>query len=85
MFNPILGDIVNNVLDVVFPPQSLNKEVDIPQVPLRICVIGKKFSGRQSVAKNLAATFNLQILTADEIIKEAIRYIFLLYKQPFLL
>jgi hypothetical protein len=50
----------------------------MPEVPLRLVVSGKPFSGKRSLATRLAENYNLQVIDMDEVIRECL----LLSKRP---
>ncbi|KAI8843668.1 hypothetical protein BC829DRAFT_400872 [Chytridium lagenaria] len=67
--NELLGQIINNILEMTSPPEPTNELPQLPSVPLRICLIGKNFAGKQSAARKLASMYGLSILSIDALVR----------------
>ncbi|KAI9311754.1 hypothetical protein BDR26DRAFT_1017305 [Obelidium mucronatum] len=52
--------------------EHLGQVPKLPTVPLRLILLGKRFAGKKSVAKQLAAYFGLAFLSLDVLTKDAI-------------
>jgi hypothetical protein len=72
--NDVLGSLVNNILDMVSPPEVVHDAPQFTTSPIRLCLIGKRFAGKQTFAQKLALAYNLAIISVDDIINEAVRY-----------
>jgi hypothetical protein len=46
---------------------------DMPNLPLKLAVVGAPFSGRTTTAQHLARTFHLAYLAPADLVSEAIR------------
>jgi hypothetical protein len=71
--NEYLANMVEAVINITTTPPAPKQIAVIPSVPLRISVIGKRYSGKNTISK-LAANYNMTILRLDELIKDAIRF-----------
>lgn len=71
IINDLLGAVVSNILEIVFTPQEVVQEAAIiPNVPLKVCLIGKAFSGKSTLAKSIARTFSLTIIDPEVLVKD---------------
>jgi hypothetical protein len=66
--------LVDDLFQLTAPPVVIYKTTIFPSVPIRISIIGKKYSGKILVARTLAAKYDMAILSMDVLIKEAIAY-----------
>lgn len=51
------------------PPRPLPV---LPAVPLKMALIGKRYSGKSTVAAKIAERFGLVVLSVDEIMEEVV-------------
>jgi hypothetical protein len=65
--------MVEDLFKLTLQPVEKYQVAQIPNVPLKLAMIGKKYSGKNSVAKAIASKFNLHIVRMDDLIKEAMQ------------
>lgn len=70
--NELLGLIVNNILEIAHPPEIVYKGPVLPSVPICMSIVGKRFSGKHSLAQNIAKLYKLNIISMDTLIKESV-------------
>ncbi|KAI9143629.1 hypothetical protein BKA69DRAFT_86943 [Paraphysoderma sedebokerense] len=71
--NAELGRLVSVLIDITAPPEQ---PIDIPKLPgspLKMAVIGKRFSGKKSIAKSLSELYGISMLSVDEVVDDAIK------------
>lgn len=73
---PLKNDVLVNVIEdisrlTLVTPKNLNIP-ELPRVSLTICMLGKKFSGKNTITQKLAAQYGLDIIRVDDLIKDAI-------------
>ncbi|KAJ3039877.1 Sperm flagellar protein 2 [Rhizophlyctis rosea] len=71
--NDPLGLLINTILEMTQPPQPTRKLPQLPNVPLRLALIGKRFAGKMTVATQLKERYGLHLVVVDELVKEAIK------------
>ena len=70
--NVDLGQIVSSLLDYKFALPEDVPPPQIPNVPLRIAISGKPFSGKNALAERLGERYNLEIINIDALIRECV-------------
>ncbi|XP_060552949.1 sperm flagellar protein 2-like isoform X2 [Ruditapes philippinarum] len=70
--NPVVGHVVQRLLNMVYPPSTPPPPPEFPPFPIRACVLGKAFAGKSSCIRSIAAEHRLQLLNVDELVNEAI-------------
>eukprot|EP00794_Sanderia_malayensis_P007710 gene7710-8548_t len=70
--NVILGHILHRMFNIVSPPEPPPPAPLFPPCPLKICVIGKFFSGKSTAIQHLVATHRVVNINVDEIVEEAL-------------
>ncbi|KAI8897549.1 hypothetical protein BC833DRAFT_621127 [Globomyces pollinis-pini] len=70
--NESLAVAVEDIIKLTTIPDEVYQVTPMPVVPLRIAIIGKRFSGKQTQAKLIAAKYNMTILRLDDLVKDAI-------------
>lgn len=73
-----LGYVVAALLDRFHAQPPAPDPPPMPDVPVRLVVTGKPFSGQRTVATRLAGTFNLHVIDVDEVVRECLH----LSKRP---
>ena len=68
-----LNEIIDNLNEITRVPENPYELAVFPSVPICMSVIGKRFSGKMTLATKLASIFNLAVLSLEDMIKEAIR------------
>ncbi|XP_036365683.1 sperm flagellar protein 2-like isoform X1 [Octopus sinensis] len=71
--NPVVGHIVNRLLTLLYPPPPPPEIPVFPEFSIRVCLLGKAYSGKTFCAEKLAEEYNLKILNIDELVKNAIQ------------
>lgn len=70
--NEYLARVVEQISSIASPAQNILIAEDIPKSPLKISVIGKKASGKRSVANMLAQKYGMTMIIVEDLIKDAI-------------
>lgn len=70
--NDILAQAVEDVIKLTSQPPQAHQTVPLPAVPLRIAIVGKRYSGKKTLANAIAATYNMKVIRLDDLVKEAI-------------
>ncbi|XP_053393746.1 sperm flagellar protein 2-like isoform X2 [Mercenaria mercenaria] len=70
--NPVVGHVVQRLLNMVYPPSTPPPPPEFPPFPIRACVLGKAFAGKSSCIRSIANEHRLQLLNVDELVNEAI-------------
>lgn len=68
-----LNEIIESLNEITKVPEDPYELAVLPSVPICISIIGKRFSGKRTLANKLASMYNLAILSLEDMIKEAIR------------
>jgi adenylate kinase family enzyme len=71
-FNLPLGVAVSDLVSTVTPKVLPGDLPDLP-FPLRLAVVGAPFSGKTTVAQDLAKRFKLQLLDVEELVQRAVK------------
>lgn len=68
----MLAALVDNILALSQPPAPV--ETSKPRnVRLRLCVLGRRYSGQRTLGASLASEYGLEVLLAENIVKDAIK------------
>ncbi|KAI9355938.1 hypothetical protein DFJ73DRAFT_824011 [Zopfochytrium polystomum] len=70
LVNELLGSVVSNILEIVYPQEAAPEVSQVPSVPLKLCIIGKAFAGKSTLAKALSSHFGLTVIDPDVLLKE---------------
>ncbi|XP_052777050.1 sperm flagellar protein 2-like isoform X2 [Mya arenaria] len=70
--NPIVGHVVQRLMNMVYPAQARPAPPEFPPFPIRACVLGKAFAGKSSCIQHIANEHRLQLLNVDHLVNEAI-------------
>ncbi|CAI5787688.1 flagellar 2 [Podarcis lilfordi] len=71
--NPILGYIIHRLLGLFYPPEPEPPPPVLSPFPIKGCILGKHFSGKSTCLKFLEEVCNIQVMSIDKLITEAIR------------
>ncbi|XP_019351599.2 sperm flagellar protein 2 isoform X4 [Alligator mississippiensis] len=71
--NNILGYVVRRLMAIVYPPKAEPPPPVFPSFRIKGCILGKLFSGKTTCAKFLKEGCNIQILSIDTLVEEAIK------------
>lgn len=75
MANISLAEFLFEITDELFPMQPLKEGMNF-YLPLKISLIGGRFSGRKTTAKYLNLKYGLEIIDIEAINKEALKLAF---------
>jgi hypothetical protein len=71
--NEYLGNLVARLIDQKYPKKEDPPLPPYPSyLPIKLCLIGKFYSGKSTVTRYLQNKFNLEIISVEEIINEGI-------------
>jgi hypothetical protein len=70
--NVLLTQMVDDVLMMCSEVEPTPDSLQLPLSKLKLSIVGKPFSGKKSLAKLIAETFNLQVLNVTDICKSAL-------------
>ncbi|KAJ3032751.1 Sperm flagellar protein 2, partial [Rhizophlyctis rosea] len=71
--NEPLGQLIDTILSMTAPPEPVRELPKLPNVPLRLALIGKKFAGKMTLAKKLNEQYGLHLIVVEELVAEAIK------------
>ncbi|KAL4495175.1 hypothetical protein ABPG72_007282 [Tetrahymena utriculariae] len=73
-----LGDFLHQVIDKIYPQKAIqSKPEDIPDhMPLRISIIGNRFSGKKSLSQLIKQKYGVEIIDVYDVLDQAIKYAF---------
>ena len=71
--NDLLGNIINSLIEMTSVPEPVQTTTLVPSVPIKLCLLGKPFSGKKTIGKKLADMYGLTLLSVDELVKESIK------------
>ena len=71
--NEYLGNLVTNIIDQKHPSLAETEVANYPMyLPIKLCLLGKFYSGKSTVTRYLQNKFNLEIISVDQIVNEAV-------------
>lgn len=71
--NELLGNLVAKLIDQKFPEPEKQAKPEYPfYLPVKLCLIGKFYSGKSTVTRYLQNKFNLEIISVEEIVNQGI-------------
>ncbi|XP_058026122.1 sperm flagellar protein 2 isoform X1 [Ahaetulla prasina] len=71
--NVILGHVIHRLMELVYPPELEPPPSIFSPFPLKGCILGKLYSGKTTCLNFLGKVFNIQVLSLDALIAEAIK------------
>ncbi|XP_050185218.1 sperm flagellar protein 2 isoform X11 [Myiozetetes cayanensis] len=71
--NNILGHILRRLMELFYPPQPKSSPRVPTSFPVTGCILGKVFSGKTTCAKFIEKVCNIQVLSVDTLVQEAIQ------------
>ncbi|NXF05043.1 SPEF2 protein, partial [Smithornis capensis] len=71
--NNILGHVLRRLMELFYPPQPKPSPPVFPSFPVKGCILGKIFSGKTTCAKFIEKVCNIQVLSVDTLVQEAIQ------------
>jgi adenylate kinase family enzyme len=70
--NDNLAAVIEQLVSLTKVEEQGRDRVTLPNCPLRISILGKKFSGKRTVASGVAKKYGMSVLYMDDLIKDAI-------------
>ncbi|ORX79042.1 hypothetical protein BCR32DRAFT_294674 [Anaeromyces robustus] len=67
-----LNEIIDNLYEITKVPENPYELAVFPAVPICMSIIGKRFSGKMTLANKIASIYNLAVLSLEDMIKNAI-------------
>ncbi|NWQ76591.1 SPEF2 protein, partial [Columbina picui] len=71
--NNILGHVLHRLMEIFYPPTPKSSPPVFPEFPIKGCILGKHFSGKTTCVKFLGKVCNIQVLSVDALVEEAIQ------------
>ncbi|XP_064903604.1 sperm flagellar protein 2 isoform X7 [Columba livia] len=71
--NNILGHVLHRLMEIFYPPKPVSSPPAFPEFPIKGCILGKHFSGKTTCVKFLGKVCNIQVLSIDTLVQEAIQ------------
>ncbi|NXM67760.1 SPEF2 protein, partial [Serilophus lunatus] len=71
--NDILGHVLHRMMEMFYPPQPKPSPPVFPSFPIKGCILGKIYSGKTTCAKFIEKVCNVQVLSVDTLVQEAIQ------------
>ncbi|XP_071436825.1 sperm flagellar protein 2 [Pithys albifrons albifrons] len=71
--NNILGHVLRRLMEMFYPPQPKSSPRACTSFPIQGCILGKIFSGKTTCAKFIEKVCNIQVLSVDALVQEAIQ------------
>uniref|UniRef100_A0A8B9M8Y4 CPC1/SPEF2 domain-containing protein n=1 Tax=Accipiter nisus TaxID=211598 RepID=A0A8B9M8Y4_9AVES len=71
--NNILGHVLRRLMEIFYPPKPKSSPPLFPPFPIKGCILGKLFSGKTTCAKFIEKVCNIQVLSVDTLVQEAIQ------------
>uniref|UniRef100_A0A8D2J5D7 Sperm flagellar 2 n=1 Tax=Varanus komodoensis TaxID=61221 RepID=A0A8D2J5D7_VARKO len=71
--NPILGHVIHRLMEIIYPPEPEPPPPVFSPFPIKGCILGKLYSGKTTSLKFLEKACNIQVLSVDTLIAEAIK------------
>ncbi|XP_009893017.1 PREDICTED: sperm flagellar protein 2, partial [Charadrius vociferus] len=71
--NNILGHVLHRLMEIFYPPKPKPSPPVFPPFPIKGCILGKLFSGKTTCVKFIEKVCNIQVLSVDTLVQEAIQ------------
>ncbi|GAB0203044.1 sperm flagellar protein 2 [Grus japonensis] len=71
--NNILGHVLHRLMEIFYPPKPKSSPPVFPSFPIKGCILGKLFSGKTTCVKFIEKVCNIQVLSVDTLVQEAIQ------------
>ncbi|XP_014809464.1 PREDICTED: sperm flagellar protein 2 [Calidris pugnax] len=71
--NNILGHVLRRLMEIFYPPKPKSSLPVFPPFPIKGCILGKLFSGKTTCVKFIEKVCNIQVLSLDTLVQEAIQ------------
>ncbi|KAM9509883.1 sperm flagellar protein 2-like [Guaruba guarouba] len=70
--NNVLGHVLHRLMEIFCPPKPISSPA-FPPFPIKGCILGKPFSGKTTCVKFIEKVCNIQVLSVDILVQEAIQ------------
>ncbi|XP_062468906.1 sperm flagellar protein 2 isoform X4 [Pezoporus occidentalis] len=70
--NNMLGHVLHRLMEIFYPPKPISSSA-FPPFPIKGCILGKPFSGKTTCVKFIEKVCNIQVLSVDVLVQEAIQ------------
>jgi len=71
--NHLFGDIMESLIEKIYPYKEEKKDIDYPQfLPVKISIIGRSHSGRSTIGQFLNQKYDVDIINIEELVKDGI-------------
>ncbi|XP_009327735.1 PREDICTED: sperm flagellar protein 2, partial [Pygoscelis adeliae] len=71
--NNVLGHVLRRLMEIFYPPKPKSSPPVFPPFPVKGCILGKIFSGKTTCVKFIEKVCNIQVLSVDTLVQEAIQ------------
>ncbi|KAM6229608.1 sperm flagellar protein 2 [Porphyrio hochstetteri] len=71
--NSILGHVLHRLMEIFYPAKPKTSPPVFPPFPIKGCILGKLFSGKTTCVKFIEKVCNIQVLSIDALVQEAIQ------------
>ncbi|XP_021234980.1 sperm flagellar protein 2 isoform X4 [Numida meleagris] len=71
--NNILGHVLHRLVEIFYPSKPSSSLPVLPPFPIKGCILGKLLSGKTTCVKFLEKVCNIQVLSVDTLVQEAIQ------------
>ncbi|KAM9261905.1 sperm flagellar protein 2 [Morus bassanus] len=71
--NNILGHVLRRLMEIFYPPEPKSSIPVFPPFPIKGCILGKVLSGKTTCIKYIEKACNIQVLSVDSLVQEAIQ------------
>ncbi|XP_040512458.1 sperm flagellar protein 2 isoform X5 [Gallus gallus] len=71
--NNILGHVLHRLMEIFYPSKPRCTLPVLPSFPIKGCILGKVFSGKTTCVKFLEKVCDIQVLSVDTLVQEAIQ------------
>ena len=71
--NDYLSKVVNGIFQVMSKEEPKVFVSALSPYPLKVILLGKRFSGKHSIASHLAQYCSLKVIEVDQVVQEAIK------------
>ncbi|XP_042731295.1 LOW QUALITY PROTEIN: sperm flagellar protein 2 [Lagopus leucura] len=71
--NNILGHVLHRLMEIFYPSKPRSSLPIIPPFRIKGCILGKPFSGKTTCVNFLEKVCNIQVLSVDTLVQEAIQ------------
>ncbi|RMX41235.1 hypothetical protein pdam_00013258 [Pocillopora damicornis] len=70
--NAVLGHIIHRLFNIVSPPEAPPPPPEFPPFPIKVCFLGKFFSGKTTTINKILEGHRMVRLSVDDLVAEAI-------------